>query len=87
MKVRPHASAIVADIADVVPPALEVASQYRGHLRRLAEEHYDWVPVARRLRQLLEEIAAGASGAPAAGASGAPAAGAARVSGEPPVRR
>jgi glycosyltransferase involved in cell wall biosynthesis len=79
MKVRPHASAIVADIADVVPPALEVASQYRGHLRRLAEEHYDWVPVARRLRQLLEEIAAGASGAPAAGA--------ARVSGEPPVRR
>lgn len=56
MKVSPEADRIVADIAAVVPAALDVAEHYRGRLRRVAEDHYDWIPVARRLRQLLEQI-------------------------------
>jgi glycosyltransferase involved in cell wall biosynthesis len=63
MKVRPDAGSIVADIAAVVPAALEVGSRYRGRLRKVAEDHYDWVPVARRLRQLLEQMAADAPAA------------------------
>jgi hypothetical protein len=46
-----------------VPAALEVGARYRGRLRKVAEDHYDWVPVARRLRQLLEQIAADAPAA------------------------
>lgn len=57
MKVSPEAQSIVADIAAVVPAALEVAGRYRDRLRQVAEDHYDWIPVARRLRQLLEQIA------------------------------
>lgn len=57
MKVSPEAGRIVADISAVVPPVLEVAAQYRGRLRQVAEDHYDWIPVARRLKQLLEQIA------------------------------
>jgi glycosyltransferase involved in cell wall biosynthesis len=58
MKVRPDAAHIVADIARVLPDALEVAPRYRARLRTVADEHYDWRPIARRLRTLLEETAA-----------------------------
>jgi glycosyltransferase involved in cell wall biosynthesis len=57
MKVRPEAAHIVADIARVLPDALEVAARYRARLRTVADEHYDWRPIARRLRTLLEETA------------------------------
>jgi glycosyltransferase involved in cell wall biosynthesis len=57
MKVRPAAAHIVADIARVLPDALEIAPQYRSRLRTVADEHYDWRPIARRLRNLLEETA------------------------------
>jgi glycosyltransferase involved in cell wall biosynthesis len=58
MKLRPDAEHIVRDIADIVPRALEVGGRYRDRLRRVAENHYDWIPVARRLNQLLERVAA-----------------------------
>ncbi|HEX2166003.1 MAG TPA: glycosyltransferase, partial [Longimicrobiales bacterium] len=54
MKVRPDAEHIVADIAEVIPSALDVAGRYRDRLRKVAEDHYDWIPVARRLKQILE---------------------------------
>jgi glycosyltransferase involved in cell wall biosynthesis len=60
MKVRPDADSIVADIAAVVPAALEVGAGYRQRLRKVAEDHYDWGPVAQRLRHVLEQIAADA---------------------------
>jgi glycosyltransferase involved in cell wall biosynthesis len=59
MKVRPDAEHIVADIARVVPSAIGLAARYRATLRRVAEEHYDWQPIARRLRTLLAETAGG----------------------------
>jgi glycosyltransferase involved in cell wall biosynthesis len=57
LKVRPDAAHIVADIAEVIPSALDVAGRYRERLRRVAEDHYDWIPVARRLKQLLYDVA------------------------------
>ena len=30
---------------------------YRDRLRKVAEDNYDWIPVARRLKQLLHEVA------------------------------
>ncbi|HSK18685.1 MAG TPA: glycosyltransferase [Longimicrobiales bacterium] len=64
MKVRPDADHITADIAATVPAALDVAGRYRRQLRAVADEHYDWRPIARRLRMLLEDVgeAAKASG-------------------------
>lgn len=59
MKVRPEAAHIVADIARAVPSAVELGRRYRGTLRRIAEEHYDWGPVAQRFRQVLQQAAAG----------------------------
>lgn len=61
LKVRPTAEHIVADLAAVLPDALEVGSRYRATLRSVADEHYDWRPVARRLRDLLEETAGAAT--------------------------
>ncbi|MEX1182579.1 MAG: glycosyltransferase [Gemmatimonadota bacterium] len=58
MKVRPDAEHIVADIAAAVPVALPLGGRHRHTLRRIAEEHYDWRPVARRLADVLEEVAA-----------------------------
>ena len=66
MKVRPEADSIVADIARAVPAALQVAARYRSQLRRVAEDHYDWGPVARRLQKLLEQVAATGLPLPAA---------------------
>ncbi|HSJ16123.1 MAG TPA: hypothetical protein VK939_17075, partial [Longimicrobiales bacterium] len=58
MKVRPSAQHIAADIARVVPQAVALSARYRDALRQVADEHYDWQPVARRLRQLLLRTAA-----------------------------
>jgi glycosyltransferase involved in cell wall biosynthesis len=55
MKVRPDAAHIAGDIARVVPRALTQAAGYRAALRRVADDHYDWKPVALRLRDLLLE--------------------------------
>ncbi|HUF50409.1 MAG TPA: glycosyltransferase [Longimicrobiales bacterium] len=56
MKVRPDAEHIVADIARAVPTALPLGNRHRQTLRRIAEEHYDWKPVARRLHRELMSL-------------------------------
>jgi glycosyltransferase involved in cell wall biosynthesis len=61
MKVRPDAEHIVGDIARVLPDATAHSAHYRRALRRVAEEHYDWQPVARRLHTLLQQTSASAS--------------------------
>lgn len=71
MKVRPEAASIVGDIAAVVPAALQVAARYRTQLRSVAENHYDWGPVARRLQQLLERVAQSAAAPDAGGRTAA----------------
>jgi glycosyltransferase involved in cell wall biosynthesis len=73
LRVRPTADHIVGDLAAVLPAALEVGARYRATLRNVAEEHYDWRPVARRLRALLEETAEAATrdGAPPGNAAAA----------------
>jgi glycosyltransferase involved in cell wall biosynthesis len=57
MKVRPDAEHIVGDIARVVPLAIGLAAEYRATLRTVADEHYDWRPVALRFRDLLLDTA------------------------------
>ncbi|HEX6324844.1 MAG TPA: glycosyltransferase [Vicinamibacterales bacterium] len=56
MKVRRDAAHIVGDIAAAIPAALRHAPQHRHTLRRLAEDHYDWQPIGRRLARLLQEL-------------------------------
>jgi glycosyltransferase involved in cell wall biosynthesis len=58
MKVRPAAEHIVADIARVVPLAVGLGNHYRSTLRRVADDHYDWHPIALRFRDVLLEAAA-----------------------------
>jgi glycosyltransferase involved in cell wall biosynthesis len=58
MKVRRDAGHIVADIAAAVPLALQHAPAHRHILRDVAEQHYDWQPLARRLSRLLHEMSA-----------------------------
>jgi glycosyltransferase involved in cell wall biosynthesis len=62
MKVRPDAEHIVGDIARVVPRAIKLSAQYRATLRRVADDHYDWQPVALRFRDVLLGTAAAAAG-------------------------
>jgi len=59
MRIRPDPEHVVQDLAAAVPRALSAAPKHAAALRRVAEEQYDWKPVARRLRTLLEEVAAG----------------------------
>ncbi|CAN5793185.1 hypothetical protein BH23GEM10_BH23GEM10_18160 [soil metagenome] len=62
MKVRPDEEHIVADIARAVPAALPLGNRHRRTLRQIADEHYDWRPVARRLKEVLDEVAAAGGG-------------------------
>jgi len=57
MKARPDAEHLAADLARIVPGAVAVRDQYAGTLRRVAEEEYDWNPIAAKLYKILEEIA------------------------------
>jgi hypothetical protein len=41
----------------VVPRALGLGNHYRSTLRRVADDHYDWRPIALRLRDVLLEVA------------------------------
>lgn len=56
MKVRREAAHIVSDIAAAIPAALRHAPQHCHTLRRLAEDHYDWQPIGRRLARQLHEL-------------------------------
>jgi glycosyltransferase involved in cell wall biosynthesis len=56
MRLRPAADHIVSDIADAVPEAVKLADRYRSVLRSVAEENYDWRPVARRLGEALDAL-------------------------------
>jgi glycosyltransferase involved in cell wall biosynthesis len=53
MKIRPDARHIVADIARAVPAAVQSDPRRSAALRQVAEDHYDWNPVALRFRDLL----------------------------------
>lgn len=70
MKIRPQAEHIVGDIARVVPEALADTGVDRATLRRIAVEHYDWQPVARRLAAVLGEVQATAEARVSSSAEG-----------------
>jgi glycosyltransferase involved in cell wall biosynthesis len=53
MKVRPDPAHLAADLARVVPRALDAGPRHAATLRRVAEEEYDWAPIARRLARAL----------------------------------
>jgi hypothetical protein len=55
--VRPDTSVIVRDIAEAAAAALPLGRRYRQVLRRVAEEQYDWRPLAVRLAAILADVA------------------------------
>ena len=57
MKVSPEPEHLAADLARVVPKALTVSERYALTLRRIAEQEYDWVPIASTLLRTLQEVA------------------------------
>ena len=61
MKLSPRAEETVMDIARNVPAALALEGSANAALRELAEDHYDWRSVSRKLSDSLEAIAARAS--------------------------
>jgi glycosyltransferase involved in cell wall biosynthesis len=57
MKVRHEPAHLAADLARVVPGAIAVRDQYADTLRRVAEEEYDWKPIAAKLAHTLQLVA------------------------------
>lgn len=57
MKVRPDRAHLAQDLARVVPNAIRVRDQYAPTLREVAEQEYDWVPIASQLYRVLQEVA------------------------------
>jgi glycosyltransferase involved in cell wall biosynthesis len=57
LRVRPDAQLMVDDIAASVAAALPLGRRYGPRLRRVAEEQYDWRPIAARLAGILGEVA------------------------------
>jgi glycosyltransferase involved in cell wall biosynthesis len=57
LRVRPDAGTIVSDIAAAAAAAIPLGRRYRHVLRRVAEEHYDWRPIAVRLEGILGDVA------------------------------
>lgn len=55
MKLRPAPEQLAADIARVVPRALALGNRYAATLRTIAEQQYDWRPIAERLAHTLLE--------------------------------
>ena len=61
MKLSPDAEHTVMDIARNVPAALALGGSAKSALRAMAEDHYDWRSVSRKLSGELERIASQAS--------------------------
>ena len=57
MKVRPAPEHLAADLARNVPNALAVSERHAATLRRVAEQEYDWVPIAAKLYRILQDVA------------------------------
>jgi glycosyltransferase involved in cell wall biosynthesis len=57
MKLRPEPAHLASDLARVVPGAIAVRDQYADTLRRVAEEEYDWKPIAAKLARTLHVVA------------------------------
>jgi glycosyltransferase involved in cell wall biosynthesis len=57
LRVRSDPRVLVGDIADAAAAALPLGRRYRHVLRRVAEEQYDWRPIAVRLARILTEVA------------------------------
>jgi glycosyltransferase involved in cell wall biosynthesis len=57
MKVRPDPGVLTADLVRAVSGALNVAAGYPETLRRIAQEEYDWQPIAARLARTLYAVA------------------------------
>jgi hypothetical protein len=58
MKLSARAEETVADIVRNVPEALELVDTAKDDLRRIAEDHYDWKSVSRKLQTELSGLAA-----------------------------
>lgn len=57
MKVRPEAEYLAADLGRAVPHAVAVRDRNAGILRRVAEDEYDWKPIASKLMTILQQVA------------------------------
>jgi glycosyltransferase involved in cell wall biosynthesis len=66
MKLRPDREYLAQDLARVLPNALRMRERNARALRQVAEQEYDWVPIADKLRRMLrhvsDETPAGAKG-------------------------
>ena len=51
--VRPEAAVLTADLVRSVSGALDVAGRYPEVLRRIAQQEYDWQPIAAMLARTL----------------------------------
>ena len=49
---------VAQDIVPAVTGALAARDRYAQTLRRIAEEEYDWQPIATKLARTMEEVAA-----------------------------
>jgi glycosyltransferase involved in cell wall biosynthesis len=58
MKVRPDPLHLTADLARNVPNAIAVSERYAKTFRKVAEQEYDWAPIAAKLYRILQEVAA-----------------------------
>lgn len=57
MKLRPDPAHLHDDIVRAVTGALSVSEKYRMALRRIAEQQFDWAPIARKLADTLVLLA------------------------------
>ena len=53
MKVRPDPAVLTADLVRAISGALDVAPKYPEVLRRIAQQEYDWQPIAAKLAKTL----------------------------------
>lgn len=49
---------VAEDMVPAIAGALAVSAKYAGTLRRIAEEEYDWQPIAAKLARTLQDVAA-----------------------------
>ena len=64
MKTRPEPEHLTADLARVLPHALAARDRYAATLRRVAEQEFDWAPIALKLHDILLDVARNAPATP-----------------------
>ena len=62
MKVRPDPATLTAELARVIPGALQASPRYSQILRRIAQQEFDWQPIAASLARTLGSVAEQAAG-------------------------